>query len=302
MSFFKMDKVRNRIKCIKEHIQKEVGKKRAVILVSGGIDSSVCAILSNRLISNNLYPVYIRTGFNLEKEEKNLIKLFDGFGIRVKVLKREKEYFTKLSSIENPIRRRYIFGMISLKNIKKYAKSIGATILINGVNKNDKMISNIVNSYRKRAKDVREVLGLKLVEPIANLYKSEVKKVAKEVGLRKLLYKQHIPGPALNVRIAGKITKEKLDLLKEVNEFIDRKIGNNKQFWQYFPFLLNEKLDNKYLIVLRFVSSNDGFKANVNYDKNLIEPLAKNILKKFPGVGRVFFDISPKPPATIEFM
>ena len=96
---------------------------------------------------------------------------------------------------------------------------MGATILINGVNKNDKKISNMVNSYKKRAEQVREAFGMKLVEPIANLYKEEVKEIAREIGLGKLSDKQHIPGPALSVRIAGRITEEKLNLLKQINSF-----------------------------------------------------------------------------------
>lgn len=299
---FEMKGVKDRIKCIQKHIQKEIGKKKAVILVSGGIDSSVCAILSNRVISKQLYPICIRTGFNLNEEERNLIHLFEKFNIKVKILKKEKGYFTRLKNIKDPVKRRYTFGATSLEIIKKYAESINATVLINGVNKNDKKISNIVNSYKKRAKEVKEILGLKLVEPIANLYKIEIKEIAKQIGLEKLIHKQHIPGPALSVRIAGKITKEKLSLLKEINEFIDKNVRNNKQLWQYFPFLLDEKLDNRYLIVLRFVSSDDGFKAEPIYDDKLMKSLTKNILKKFPKVGRVFFDISPKPPTTIEFM
>jgi len=297
-----MDKIKNRIKCIQQRIQKGVGKRKAVILVSGGIDSSVCAVISSRILPNRLFPVYIRTGFNLDKEEENLIRLFNKLGIAVKVSKKETYYFKKLSNIENPIKRRYTFGVISLKIIAKYAKSVNANVLINGVNKNDIITSNIINSYFRRAKDVREVLGLRLVEPISDLYKTEIKEIAGEIGLKDLIHKQHIPGPALSIRIAGKITKQKLALLKGVNEFLDNKVGKDKRFWQYFPFLLDEKLDNKYLTVLRFVSSKEGFEAQAIYDDILMKSLARTILKKFPDIGRVFFDISPKPPVTIEFM
>ena len=289
-----MNAAKGRIKCIQKRIQKEVGKKRAVILVSGGIDSSVCAILSNRVISKQLYPIYIKTGFSLDQEEKEMIKLFGGFNIKIKILDKEEEYFSKLHNIENPVKRRHMFGVISLENIRKYARSTGATILINGVNKNDIKISNT----KKRAKKLFE---LKLVEPLANLYKTEIKEIAKQIGLNRLAYKQHIPGPGLSIRIAGKITKEKLNLLKEINKLVNKKTTNRRNLW-YFPFLLNERLDNKYLIVLRFVSSKEGFKAESIYNKKLMNLLVKSILKKFHQIGRVFFDISPKPPATIEFM
>lgn len=294
-------KVQQRIKSIQKQIVQKVGKKKAVIAVSGGIDSSVCAVLSNKVISEQLYPVYIKTGFNLNKEEENLIQLFKKHKINVKVLNKEKLFFSKLKNIEDPVKRRYNFGVLSLLTIKNYAESVGAETLINGVNKNDKIVSNSVYSYKQRAREVKEVLELKLVEPIAELYKEEIKEIAKEIGLKNLINKQHIPGPALLVRIAGKITKEKLNLLKEINELIDRRVRKKEGLWQYFPFLLNEKLDKKYIVVLRFVSSKDGLKADIYYYGKIAD-LAKEILKKFPRVGRVLFDVSPKPPATIEFM
>lgn len=296
-----MNGVKDRVKYIQKHIQKEVWKNKAIIAVSGGIDSSVCAILSAKAISKNLYPVFIRTGFNLDKEEKQLVEIFDKFNLNVKILSKEKEYFNKLKDIEEPNKRRYQFGKISLEFLKEYAESIGANVLINGVNKNDKLISNMVISYEKRADDVKRVLGLKLVEPIAELYKDEIKEIANEIGLVDLVSKQHIPGPALAIRISGKITEEKIDLIKQINEFIDKEINNG--YRQFFPFLLNEKLDNKFLIVLRAVISKDGgFTAEVEYNSELLDRIAKKILEKYPKVGRVFFDISPKPPATIEFM
>jgi len=294
-------KVQQRIKNIQREIALKVGKKKAIIAVSGGVDSFVCVVLANKVISKQLYPVYIKTGFNLDKEEENLVKLFRKHKIKVKILNKEKVFFNKLKNLENPLERRYNFGVLSLMALKGYAEVIGAEVLINGVNKNDKIVSNIVNYYKKRAKEAKEVLGLELVEPVADLYKEEIRKIAKEIGLAELADKQHIPGPALSVRIAGKITKEKLELLKNVTELIDKKVGKKKELWQYFPFLLNEKLDRKYLVVLRFVTSTDGLKAEVCYSKD-IEELAGEILKKFLKVGRVLFDVSPKPPATIEFM
>ena len=296
-----MNGVKDRVKCIQQHIQKEVGKNRAIIAVSGGMDSSVCAILSERAISKNLFPVFIRTGFNLDKEEKQLLRLLNEFGINVFILKKEKEYFKELKDIEDSNKRRYSFGKISLEFLKDYANGVGAKILINGVNKNDKLISNTVISYEKRADDVKRVLGLKLVEPLAGLYKDEIKEIAKEIGLINLTSKQHIPGPALAVRISGKLTEEKIALLKQVNEFIDNHADDS--YWQFFPFLLNEKLDNKFVIVLRAVISKDcGFTAEVKYDPKLLNRIAKEILQKYAKVGRILFDISPKPPITIEFM
>lgn len=296
-----MNGVKDRVKCIQKHIEKEVGKNRAIIAVSGGIDSSVCAILSAKAISKNLFPVFIRTGFNLDKEEKQLLKLFSAYRLNVKILNKEKEYFNKLKDVEDPNKRRYQFGKISLEFLKEYAESIGANVLINGVNRNDKLISNTVIQYEKRADDVKRVLGLKLVEPIAELYKDEIKEIAKEIGLTDLIFKQHIPGLALAIRISGKITKEKITLIKQINEFIDNQVNNG--YWQFFPFLLNEKLDDKFLVVLRAVISKDGgFTAEVKHDSELLNKIAKDILERFPKIGRVFFDISPKPPVTIEFM
>ncbi len=302
----KMSSTKDRIKHIQQHIQREIGTSKAIIAVSGGIDSSVCAILADRAISKLLFPVYIRTGFNLEKEEKQLLRLFQMFGIKVHIIKREREYFNELKNIENSNKRRYMFGKLSLEFIKEYANRIGANILVNGVNKNDKLISNTVISYKQRVDDVKKILGLKLVEPIAELDKEEVKEIAKEIGLAYLVSKQHIPGPALAIRISGKITKEKLKLLKNINEYVDNKLKADDKadnYWQFFPFLLNERLDHKFVVVLRAVISKDcGLSADVKHEPDLLNKLASGILKEFPEVGRIMLDISPKPPITIEFM
>jgi GMP synthase (glutamine-hydrolysing) len=296
-----MSAIHYKIKCIQLRIQREVGKNKAIVAVSGGIDSSVCAVLSAKAISKQLFPVFIRTGFTLDKEENQLLKLFNKFGINVKILSKEKEYFKKLKNIEDPNKRRYQFGKLSLELLKAYARDVGVNVLINGVNKNDKFVLNTSISYKKRAQDTKRVLGLKLVEPIAELYKNEIRGISKKIGLGEIAFKQHIPGPALAIRISGKITKEKLALLKQVNQLVDSRINNN--YWQFFPFLLNEKLDNKFIVVLRAVVSKDGgLTAEVKYDPKLLNKIAKEILKSYTKVGRVLFDISPKPPITIEFM
>jgi len=297
-----MNEIKVKIDSILKRIKRGVGEEKAVLAVSGGIDSSVCAVLSHRVIPNQLYLLYIRTGFNLESEEKKLLSLFRRMDARIKVIDKQREYFKELKDIEDPVKRRYAFGRISLEIIKGYADSVNASVLINGVIKNDKMLPDIIKSCRKRSNDLKRVSGLKLAEPIADLYKNDVKRIAESIGLEGLVCKQHIPGPGLSIRISGKITEEKLMLLKKINNFLHERIGYNKMFWQYFPFLLDEKLDNKHLIVLRFVSSNDGLKAEPIYDGRVMRCLARDIIKRFPEVGRVFFDISPKPPATIEFM
>ena len=286
--------------CIQRHIQKEVGQQRAVIAISGGIDSTVCAVLANRVLKD-IYPLYIRTGFNLDSEEKKLKELFSRLNISYETIDKRDDFFSKLSGIEDPVKRRYNFGAISLKTIKEYARSVSAGVLINGVTKEDIIVSNIITDSNERIRDVKEVMGLKLVEPLAKLHKYEIKDIAEVIGLKELVHKQHIPGPALSVRIAGKITREKLQLLKDINELINFEVMS-PELWQYFPFLLNEKLDGKYIVVLRFVTSRDGLRAAANFDNSLLKKICNLVLNEFPKVGRVFFDISPKPPATIEFM
>ena len=286
--------------CIQRHIQKEVGQQRAVIAISGGIDSTVCAVLADRVLKD-VYPLYIRTGFNLDSEEKKLKELFSRLNISYETIDKRDDFFSNLSGIEEPVKRRYNFGAISLKTIKEYARSVSAGVLINGVTKEDIIVSNIITDSNERIRDVKEVMGLKLVEPLAKLHKYEIKDIAELIGLKELVHKQHIPGPALSVRIAGKITREKLQLLKDINELINFEVMS-PELWQYFPFLLNEKLDGKYIVVLRFVTSRDGLRAAANFDNSLLKNICNLVLNEFPKVGRVFFDISPKPPATIEFM
>ncbi len=288
------------MKKIHATIKQEVGDQKAIIAVSGGIDSSVCALLAKKAIGAQLHPVFLRTGFNLPIEEERLNEFSQQHGLDVTILDKEA-LFEQLYTIEDPYERRYRFGQLSLTVLKEFAEHVGATVLINGVNRNDKIISNTVISFAERSADARRVLGLQLVEPLADLLKEQVRELATTLGLSALLKRQHIPGPALAVRIAGEITKEKLELMRAVSTLLDEEKPDD--YWMFFPFLLKERLDEKYLLVLRAVTSDDeGFTAEPKHDPELLNRLAKRILGAYPSVGRVLFDLSPKGPATIEFM
>lgn len=202
--------------------------------------------------------------------------------------------------------RRKEFGCLSLELLKEYADKVGATCFINGVNKNDMLVSNIVDSPNKRKEHVKKILNLKLIEPVADLYKEEIKEMAGKIGLRHLINKQHMPGPAFSVRIAGKITKEKKDTIKKAAIILNKeieKIGMNKKIWQYFPFLFDERIHSKYAVVLRIVSSKDGMKAEPFFlSDKVLRHISKRITGEVPQIGRVLFDITGKPPSKIEFM
>lgn len=298
--------MKNKIRCIENSIRRGVKGERAIIAVSGGIDSSVCLVLSNKAIPNRLYPVFIDNGFILDNEEKGLLKLCKRFNIKLRVLRRQKLFFNALKDVEDNMKRRKAFGCLSLELLKKYADKTGAACLINGVNKNDKLVSNAINSPKKRKEHVKKILGLKLIEPIADLYKEEIKGIAKKIGLKHLVNKQHIPGPALSVRIAGKITRKKIDIIKKAAGILNNEIEKrnlNKKIWQYFPFLLNEKIHGKYAVVLRIVSSKDGMRAEpVFLQEGIFRKISRRIAKEVPEIGRVMYDITRKPPAKIEFM
>jgi GMP synthase (glutamine-hydrolysing) len=302
------DFIENSIKEIKEEIEDE----KAIIALSGGVDSSVCSVLSEKAIGDNLLAVFVDNGLLREGESEEVVKVFKN-RLNFKYLDASEEFLKGLEGVEDPEDKRKIIGEIFINVFQREAEKIQAKFLIQGTIAPDWIESEgNIKSHHNVALPTE--MGLKLVEPIRELYKDEVREVGKKLNLPdKLINRQPFPGPGLAVRIIGTINKEKLAITRKINKIVIDEIekkGLDKDLWQYFAVLTDSKVtgvkgdqrDFGYLVVIRIVTSLDAMTAEV---PELSWPIVKLISKKISSevneVSHVSLSISDKPPSTIEF-
>jgi len=309
-------------------IEKEVEKakqllqnQKAMVAVSGGIDSTTAAIIAYRAIKDNLDVLFVDTGLMRENEQKRIQQNFEKFGIKLNVIDAKKEFLKALKNVTDPEKKRKIIGKLFIEIFQGYAKKNNIKFLIQGTIAPDWLESG--GQGRKTIKSHHNVGGLpkkmwiKIYEPLRDCYKHEVRMIAKELGLdESFIQKQPFPGPGLAVRIIGPIDEEKIEIVKKataiVENEIEKAIQENKinRPWQYFAVLLNSKAtgvkgderDYGYIISIRIVESIDGMTANyVKIPYEILEKISCRITNEIKGVNRVVYDITNKPPATIEY-
>ncbi|MGC8663937.1 MAG: glutamine-hydrolyzing GMP synthase [Thermoplasmata archaeon] len=309
------------VKFVNEAIEKLKNEidGRAIIAVSGGIDSTVSAVLANRAIGENLLPVFIDTGLMRKNESEKVKSLFDGMNVKIKILNKEDDFLYHLKGVNDPEDKRKIVGERFIRNFEEEAKNFNAKYLVQGTIAPDWIESG--GGIRDRIKTHHNVGGLpekmdlKIVEPLRDLYKDEVREIARYLGI-KTWERQPFPGPGLSIRIIGEVNKDKLNLLRNATEIVETEIENaiekkkiNKP-WQYFAILLpikttgihGDKRVYGYTIALRIIDSIDGMSGT--YSKipyEILEKISIDITNKIPEINRVVYDITNKPPATIEW-
>ncbi len=301
-------------------IKNTIGDKKAIIAVSGGVDSTTCASLVNRAIPNQLTCVFIDTGLLRQGEREYVENLFKKLNITLKVIDASEQYFEKLKGILEPEKKRKIIGELFIRLFEEQAKNGDYDFLIQGTIAPDWIESG--GSSRKTIKShhnvggLPEKMGLKVFEPIRDLYKHEVRMLAQELGLDKSVFeRQPFPGPGLAVRVVGEITPKKIEIVRKACHIVETEIedyctkNNLQKPWQYFASLLDIKTVGvegdervyKYPIVVRAVRSLDGMTANFsNLPHDLLTNISRKITNEIREVGRVFYDITNKPPGTIE--
>ena len=306
---------------IKE-IKKIVKKEKVICALSGGVDSSVVALLIHKAIRKNLICIMVDTGLMRKNEFKFTYKKFKKkYNLNVKLVNASQLFLKKLKNTSDPEKKRKIIGNLFIKIFEKEAKKIiYVKFLAQGTLYPDIIESrSSTGSKTSKIKSHHNVGGLpkkmnlKLLEPLKEFFKDEVRILGKTLGLSKdINFKHPFPGPGLGIRIIGKITKEKVKILQEAdNIFINELVNNNlyDKIWQAYAALLpfktvgvmGDSRTYEYTCMLRAVTSEDGMTADYyNFEKYFLDKVSSKIVNNVKGINRVVFDITSKPPSTIE--
>jgi len=303
-----------------EEIKAEVGDGKAIIALSGGIDSSVATALAAKAIGNRLTAVFVDHGFMREKEPEFVKNVFKKFKISLIMVDARDRFLTKLKGVVDPERKRKIIGEEFIRVFEEIAERTGAEYLIQGTLYPDRIESGF-RKFSDKIKTHHNVAGLpmrimfkKIVEPLRDLYKDEVRKVAKMLWLpKKIALRQPFPGPGLAVRIIGELTEEKIEIAKKADRIVTEEIeksGLEENLWQYFAVLTNTKATGVkgdarsygYVVSIRVVESREAMTASFSkIPYAVLESISTRITNEIPEATRVVYDITHKPPATIEW-
>jgi GMP synthase (glutamine-hydrolysing) len=303
-----VDFIKESINQIKDKVQDE----KAIIALSGGVDSSVCSVLVKKAIGDNLIAIFVDHGLLREGEGEEVSNIFKN-RLNFKYIDAHDEFLEALSNVEDPEEKRKIIGKKFIEVFEKEAKKVQAKFLVQGTIAPDWIESEgKIKSHHNLALPGGMVLDL--IEPVRELYKDEVREIGKELGLPdKLVNRQPFPGPGLAVRIIGSLTEEKLAICRKANNIVSEEIEKNsldEELWQYFAVLTNTKVtgvkgdqrDFGYLVVLRMVTSIDAMTATVpELPWTIIRTISKRITSEISEVTHVTLSVSDKPPSTIEF-
>ena len=310
-----------KLKLIQE-IKNKVGKNKVICGLSGGVDSSVVAQLINKAIGRNLTCIFVNNGLLRKNEENQVLNTFKKkLKIKLIYVNAEKEFIKKLINISDPEKKRKIIGNLFIKIFERYAQKIkNVKFLAQGTLYPDLIESkSVTGSQSSKIKSHHNVGGLpkkmklKLVEPLKFLFKDEVRKLGAELNISRDIISRHpFPGPGLAIRMPGIITRKKIKILREADYYFINELRKSNLYhkiWQAYAALLPVKTvgvmgDNRtyeHICLLRAITSEDGMTADFfNFDKKFMQTISNKIINNIRGINRVVYDITSKPPSTIE--
>lgn len=291
-----------------EKIKNDVNGK-AIIALSGGVDSSVCAVLANRAIGDLLTPIYIDTGLMRKGETENIKRMFSDMNLQV--IDGKEFFLNALKGLTDPEEKRKAIGQAFIRVFEEEAKKLGAKYLIQGTIYPDRIESEGGIKSHHNVGGLPSVIDFDgIVEPISDLYKDEVREVAKGLDLSKeISNRMPFPGPGLAVRIIGEVTQEKVDVVREANAIVEEELLEQFKPWQTFAALIEKGTGVKgdvrvhgWIIAVRAVQSRDGMTAEaMQLPWETLTKIESRITSEISDVARVLYDLTPKPPGTIEF-
>ena len=304
------------------NLKNKLGNDKVVLGLSGGVDSSVAAVLLHKAIGENLYCIFVNNGLLRKNEFESVLNQYEGMGLNVKGVDASARFLDALSGISEPEKKRKVIGNVfidvfddeaqKIKEVKWLAQGTIYPDVIESVSVNGGPSATIKSHHNVGG--LPDFMKLKIVEPLRMIFKDEVRRVGASMGIDSELLGRHpFPGPGLAIRILGDITSEKVRILQEVDAiFINglKEHGLYDQVWQAGAILLpvnsvgvmgDERTYEK-VVALRAVESTDGMTADwVNLPYEFLQKISNQIINKVRGVNRVVYDISSKPPATIEW-
>ncbi len=304
-----------------EEIRLKVGSGKVLCALSGGVDSSVAAALIHRAVGGQLICVFVDHGLLRKDEAEQVEQVFkDQFRMNLVTVDASKRFLDKLSGVTDPETKRKIIGQEFIRVFEEEARKIGKVdFLVQGTIYPDIIESGlgdaaVIKSHHNVGGLPEHVDFKEIIEPLKNLFKDEVRKVGEELGLpQHIVWRQPFPGPGLAIRIIGEVTEEKLDILKEADAIYREEIaaaGIEKQIWQFFAVLtgmrsvgvMGDERTYDYTIALRAVTSVDGMTADWAYiPHEILARISGRIVNEVKHVNRIVYDITSKPPATIEW-
>ena len=303
-----------------ELIRRQVGDSKVLLALSGGVDSSVVAALLIRAVGKQLVCVHVNHGLMRKNESESVIQVFrDQLHANLIYVDASERFLGKLENVSDPEQKRKIIGSEFIRVFEEEARKLeGIEFLGQGT-----IYPDIIESGTKTAKMVKshhnvgglpEDLQFRLVEPLKQLFKDEVRACGVELGLpHSMVYRQPFPGPGLGVRCPGAITRDRLEAVRESDAILREefeKAGLDKKVWQYFTVVPNFKSVGvrnnarcfEYMVIIRAINTIDAMSATIErIDWDVLQRITDRILSEVPNVNRVCYDMSPKPPATIEF-
>ncbi len=297
-------------------IRKKVGSGTAISALSGGVDSSACTVLAWRALGKKLKVIFIDDGLMREGEPRQVRDTFAKLGIKVQIVNARKEFFAALAGKLDPEKKRKAFRRTFYKVFGREVRKSGARFLIQGTIAPDIIetkggVKTQHNILEQIGIDPVKGFGFKVIEPIKELFKPGVRKVAKELGLPESVYQRMpFPGPGLMARVLAEVTPKRVAVVRKATVIVEEEIGELNPF-QAFAVLLSDmgtgieegKRKFGHVIVIRSVESKDAMTAKATaVPWDVLMKISRRIIKEIPSVTRVAYELTPKPPATIEYI